>query len=214
MFEALLILWRSLKIGIRHAPVLLLLNALWLASLPTVILLPLTTAALMFAANRFVYDEQSVHELLTIVRGYLWVSVRWGIITGAAIGIMVLNGQFPICLRLILLLLASSWLALQLYVWPFLLEQTHKRLLGAVANSLLLGIAAPAYTISLLFYVGSLLVITLMIFAPAALFLISYFALVGNITVIEHLRTYGRVPDPGYARRDRLERNEKEAPPT
>ncbi len=117
--------------------------------------------------------------------------------------------HLPTCLNLILLFLAWIWLTLQLYLWPFLLEQSQKGLGEAVRNSLLLGIAAPAYTISLLFYVGAILGIFLSVFAPGALLLASYFALVGNITVIEHLRTYGRVPNPDYALH-----LPKQAPPT
>lgn len=202
MFEALLILWRSLKNWGRCAPVLISLNVLWLVSLPTVALWPLITAALMLAANRIAYGQPvRWRDLLDGMRIYGWVSLRWGVITTAAVGLIYWNDQFSPCVRVTLLFLAWGWLILQLYLWPFLLEQQQKRLVNAVRNSLLLSIAAPAYTISLLFYVGTIFMIFLSLYTPSALFLLSYLALVGNFTVIEHLNAYGRAPDPDQALR-------------
>ncbi len=57
MFEALVILWRSIKYWFRHAPVLIVLTILWAASLPTLVLWPLLTTALMLSANRIAYHQ-------------------------------------------------------------------------------------------------------------------------------------------------------------
>ena len=99
--------------------------------------------------------------------------------------------------QLILIALLSGgllWLAMQLYVWPFLLVQEDQRLRIAFKNAAFLALASPLYTLTLLAGAALATVLSLAAIAPLALFLISFLALLGNRAVLERLQTFGKLP--------------------
>jgi uncharacterized membrane protein YesL len=86
------------------------------------------------------------------------------------------------------------WIAVQFYVWPFLVEQEQKQLRIALKNALFLTLANPLYTLLLLGVVGLALVLSLLTVLPIAVFATSFISLLGNRAVVERLRTYGKLP--------------------
>jgi hypothetical protein len=194
MGDAIKTFQRSVIDWWHHAPLLMAANILWLLLSATLILLPVATAALYILTNRIVYQQKPrLTDVITGVRGYLWVSIRWAVVTLAAAAVIysLWAGWLPLGPQACLLLFSLLWFSFQLVLWPFLLEQPTKRLHLAVYHTILFGIGAPRFLIGLTVLTIPLLLVSLWLRVPLILFTISFMALLSSHAVHDQLATYG-----------------------
>jgi len=203
MPEALNVLWWSARTWIRNLIPLTLLSMVWAGLGATVVLFPFVTAGLFVVANRIVYGKPArLRDFVAGGRRYWWQGTQWVITNGVAgLVISVIVYAWPVKVELnewIALLAALStliWFALQFYFWPLMLETTQKQYSTVLFSMLMLLMAAPIYTLTLLAASGTLMWITLQTVWPVGLWVVSYVAGVANRAVIERLEQYGGEPD-------------------
>jgi len=178
---------------------LAVLNLLWLGMSLTVVLLPLATAGMYGATHRMAHGKgQHIGDFVDAARCYGWLSLRWALVNVVVGALWAVNYVFYGTVALVIqLLLAGAgvlWLAVQFYVWPFLMEQEQQNLRMALRNALFLALANPLYTLVLLALSGLVLALSLLAILPFAVFTASFLSLLGNRAVIERLRVYGKLP--------------------
>lgn len=198
MGDAIQTLRRSLLDWWHNAFALTAANVLWLILSATIILLPVATAALYILTNRIVYQQKPrLSDVMTGVRGYFWVSIRWAALTLGSIAVIygLFAGWLPSALQCCLLPFSLLWLSFQFALWPFLLEQPNKHLRYAVYQTILFGISAPRYVFVLVILIALVLVTSVLLRVPLAFFTISFMALFGSHAVHDQLALYGWTPD-------------------
>lgn len=205
MQAALSVYWQSLRDWYNGMVSLATMNAMWFGAALTVLLLAPATAGIYAATHSAARGTgQHLDDFVQGAREYLWVSVRWLLANVLVVVIFVVNVMFygaapgilPQFILIALLSVGLLWLAMQLYVWPFLMVQEDHRLRVALKNAAFLSLASPLYTLTLLAGAALAFVLSLATIAPLALFLISFLALLGNRAVLERLQTFGKLPGP------------------
>jgi hypothetical protein len=167
------------------------------------VLLPPATAGLYVVTNSIGHGTGGrIEDMLSGARTYALLSFRWAlanVMVGAVLAVELrFYGATEVTIGVIVQVLfvtaGALWLAMQFYVWPFLIEQEDKRLRVALKNALFLTLANPVYTLVLLGVVGLALALSALTMLPMAIFATSFISLLGNRAVIERLRTYGKLP--------------------
>lgn len=205
MQAALDVAWESLKDWYNGMVGLASLNLLWVGSGLTVLLLPPATAGLSAVTNSIAHGTgQHFDDFKGSARRYLWVSVRWLLLNGIVAALIAVNVVFygavdspiGVAFQVFVVTLAVLWLAAQLYVWPFLIEQEDKRLRLALRNAVFLALGTPLYTLTLLAVAAVVVVLSLATILPLMVFTASFLSLLGNRAVVERLTTFGKLPAP------------------
>lgn len=179
------------------------MNFVWLTLSLTVVLLPPATAG-MYAVTHSIARGTGAHfsDYWSGMRRYALISYRWALVTISAGAVWVVcfrfygtvPSNFGAVVQVILAAAGLVGLAVQLYVWPFLMVQTEKRLRLALKNALFLTLANPAYTLLLLGTVALALVFSLFAVLPLAVFATGFISLLGSQAVVERLTAYGKLP--------------------
>lgn len=194
MARPLRIVWLGLKATYDEMLLLAMLSLLvslsWLLIIPG----PPATAALYYVANRIASERSANFDLFK--EGFRRYFVRSWIISGISLLMLVifvagfffylgLPSQFPQwmqVLSVITLYLLIAWLAMQLYLFPVLIEQNLR--LGLVfRNALYLAFASPLFTgvllaaLALIVLLCGLTTILLIMMAPALVAVITSMAL-------------------------------------
>ena len=206
MIDALIVLWRGFGLWRRHIVVLTLASLGWAALSLTLLLLPPATAGLYALANRIAYGEPPhAAHFFAGARRYGALSFRWALVNLVA-GSLIYAGfavaDLPGLGRVALILVLGGWIAVQFYVWPLLFEAPHKRLLPALRTAPLLALAAPLYTVTLLWAVALIILTAAAIAEPLGALAAGFVALIGNLAVTERLAAFGGTPDARRARLD------------
>jgi uncharacterized membrane protein YesL len=135
---------------------LIVLNVVWfLSCLPLVTAIP-ATGGLFYATNQLAHDKPA--DWRTFVEGFrscFWLSWRWGVLNVVVIVVLGANLLFytqagtgwASTAQTAVFILLLLWTAIQLYTFPFLLEQADVQLRTAMRNSLVIIIKRPALTI-------------------------------------------------------------------
>jgi uncharacterized membrane protein YesL len=173
----------------------LLLALAWL----TIILGPPATFGLYYVTNRLAHGQSlGPQGLIEGGRRYFIASWRWMLLNLAVAVLLGVSYVFYASLpaawanfiQAAFILLAASWLIVQFYALPYLMEQEEQRVGLALRNAVFTALAAPGYT---LVVVGvAALIAALSIGTVAFLFLGGpcLLAALGNRAVIERLETY------------------------
>ena len=203
MQSALGVIWETLRDWWDGMVGLATFNLLWLGLSLTVILCPPATAGLYAVTNSLAHGKgQRLDDFVAAARCYAWVSWRWALIN-LVLGVLLavnlvfygsIAGAAAFLIQMALVIGAAVWLVMQFYVWPFLIEQEQKRLRVALRNALLLALANPLYTLTLLLISGLVIVLSLVAILPLGFFTMSFLALLGNRAVVERLIHYGKLP--------------------
>ena len=197
MRAAIRVLGTTVRIWYAHLFSVTLWSLLWAALSVTVVLFPPATAGLHGVARSMVAgDSPTLADFTRAARRYGWASVRWALLNALAGVVAAVNLAFysgmPALVAgaaLMLLALASAWwLGAQLYVWPLLLAQDEPRLRVALRRALLLTLAAPLYTLTLLGAAALLTALSVGAVVPLAIFWGGFLALLGHVAVRERLR--------------------------
>ena len=203
MQAALGVAWETLKDWYNVMVWLAALNILWIGSGLTVVLLGPATAGLAAVTNSIAHGTgQHFEDFKAGARDYLWISLRWLLLNVIVAALLAANVVFygaiesPIgpVFQVVAATLGAVWLAAQLYVWPFLMEQEDKRLRLALRNAVFLALGTPLYTLTLLAVAAAVVVLSIATVLPLAILTASFLALLGNRAVIERLTTFGKLP--------------------
>ena len=179
------------------------MNFIWLMLSLTVVLLPPATAGIYVVTNSIAHGTGGRFEdMLAGWRAYAWTSYRWALANLAAGIIFAVGFRFygaigtmpGVVIQVLFVTAGLLWIAIQFYVWPFLIEQEDKRLRIALKNALFLTLANPVYTLLLLSIVCMALAVSILTMLPIAVFATSFISLLGNRAVLERLKTYGKLP--------------------
>jgi len=174
------------------------LNILWfLLTLPIITALP-AIAGIYYSTNQLTHQNGAGWKtFLEGFRKYFWVSWRWGLLNLIAVLILVSNlffyGQYEtqwfIILRGISMGIGVLWAIIQLYTFPFLLEQKEPKVWLALRNSLILFAAHPVPVVSVAILVSVFMVLSTLFALPAWFFLtVSLSAYLANKVVVDSLQ--------------------------
>jgi len=203
MRSALDVFWESARDWYNGMIGLVVMNFLWLIMSLTVVLLPPATAGLYVVTNSIGHGTGGrIEDMLPGARAYALLSYRWAlvnIVVGVALAVSfsfygATDTILGIIIQALFVTAGVVWIAMQFFVWPFLIEQEVKQLRLALKNALFLTLANPVYTFVLLGAVGLALVLSVISMLPLAVFATSFISLLGNRAVIERLKTYGKLP--------------------
>lgn len=208
MQNALRVTWETLLDWWNSMVGLATMNLIWLGLSLTVVLFPPATAGIYSVTHSMAHGKgHHAGEFFDAARRYAWISLRWALanlVVGAVFAVNfvfygTLNKGWTLIIQVILAGVGIVWLAAQLYVWPFLMEQEQKRLRVALRNALFLTLANPLYSLVLLAVSGLVIVISLGAVLPFAVFTVSFLSLLGNRAVVERLTAYGKLPAPVHS---------------
>lgn len=181
------------------------LNLLWVLAALTVILLPPATAGVFVVTHSIARGTgQHASDFIEGARRYLLHSYAWALANGIAAGIVWANVQFygglgggaAFVMQMFTALLLTLWIAMQVYFWPFLIEQDTKSLRLAWKNALFLTLANPAYTLILLAASGAAVLLSALIILPLGVFTLTFLALLANRATRERLIAFGKLAHP------------------
>ncbi|MCJ7701847.1 MAG: YesL family protein, partial [Anaerolineales bacterium] len=131
---------------------LLKINALWVLLTLPILTAPGAMAGLFYSINKLAKNEPiNASTFFEGFRNYFWMSWRWTLLNLVVFITIYMNYDFYQniegsnleWLEGIFLGLGIIWSMLQLYIFPLLIEQSDKRLLVAVRNSVLLFFRHP-----------------------------------------------------------------------
>lgn len=203
MRPALDVIWETVLDWYNGMVGLVTMNLIWLVASLTVILMPPATAGLYVVTNDISLGTGAhFADYAAGARLYAWVSWRWAAVNILVVFTFVINFMFygatetflGVLVQVTLATVGLLWIAVQFYVWPFLIVQKEKHLRTALKNALFLTLANPVYTVLLLSMAGLALVLSLVTMLPLAVFATSFISLLGNRAVIERLKTYHKLP--------------------
>lgn len=154
----------------------IVLNVIWfVVSIPIITAFP-ALMGLVYTTNRLAHDKTINWRLFFEgFRTYFWLSFRWGLLNLIVVIVLFSNllfytqvtGDWVIWVRAIFITLMTFWLSLQMYVLPLLLEQEKPQLRRAFANSLVILIRRPVYTLWQALVIGIIAALSTFIIQPA-----------------------------------------------
>jgi uncharacterized protein DUF624 len=156
---------------------LILLNLVWfVVSLPIVTAIP-ATGGLFYATNKLAHGHRADwHTLIEGFRLYFWQSWVVGLANVAVIAVFSTNfllysfGNL-VWARGLVIVLALLWLALQIYLFPLLIEQEDPHLRLALRNSLVIILKRPLFTLGMTLGIAALILGTTYMIQPAWIFI-------------------------------------------
>ncbi|NLF79403.1 MAG: hypothetical protein GX573_27230 [Chloroflexi bacterium] len=197
------VVWNTVRDWYNGMVGLAAMNFVWLMLSLTVVLLPPATAG-MYVVTHSIAHGTGAHfsDYGSGMRRYAWLSYHWALVTvstGTVWGVCfrfygAVASDFGGVVQAVLAAVGLVGLAVQFYVWPFLIVQDEKRLGLALKNALFLTLANPVYTLILLGTVALALIFSLIAILPLAVFAVSFISLLGSRAVVERLTTYGKLP--------------------
>lgn len=180
--------------------VLMLINVLWLLCCVTIVLAPPATFGMFYATNELANGRGVGYaDFFAGLRRFFKIGWLWGILNVIAFFLVWLNIQFygqvaeswSLTLLFLTLIVAATWLMVQLFAVPYLIEQERKHLGIAMKNALFTLLATPLYSFLLALFVGTFLylimtqAIAVLLGAPA------FVALLSNRAVLNRLEAFG-----------------------
>ncbi len=184
---------------------LVVLNMLWLLSLVTIVLLPPATAALYAVTNEMMHTGSGgFSEFFEAGRRYFIKSWIWALMNLLMLAVIWANIVFygqqktdlAAIVQALFVMLGVYWLVIQFYFWPFLMEQTDKRVFLALRNSVLTALASPGFTLLMALAVILMVVLSVVFVLPAGVMTATVIALMGNHAVLNRLETFGKLQPP------------------
>ena len=180
-----------------------LIGLLWLLCWATIVLGPPATFGLYYVTNQLAHGRSlGLRGLVEGGKRYFVKSWLWMLLNLVAAAVSVVNtwfyGQFDadwaVIVRAFPLFLGLTWLVVQFYALPYLMEQKEESLKLALRNGLFTLLAAPGYTAVVAGLAALIAVLSVWLVAPAFLGAPCLIAALGTRAVRERLETY-RVRD-------------------
>lgn len=159
---------------------LILVNIIWfLLTLPVVTAIP-ALGGLYYATNRLAHQTPADWRIfLEGFRAHFWLSWRWGLMNVAGFGILgsslwfysQVEAGWAVWAHALMIGLLLWWFMIQVLTYPFLLEQTDRRLPVALRNSLVMLVRRPLFTVLTGTSIGALILLSVYLMRPAWIFL-------------------------------------------
>lgn len=159
---------------------LILVNIIWfLLTLPVVTAIP-ALGGLYYATNRLAHQTPADwRTFLEGFRAHFWLSWRWGLMNVAGFGILgsslwfysQVEAGWAGWVHALMIGLLLWWFMIQVLTYPFLLEQTDRRLPVALRNSLVMLVRRPLFTVLTGTSIGALILLSVYLMRPAWIFL-------------------------------------------
>jgi uncharacterized membrane protein YesL len=168
-------------------------------SLP-VVTMPAALSAL-FRVSHSAYTDPSEADLALFwdtFKENLLRALPWGVVSFGFIFINIANltaytelpGFMGYALRVIWVVALLLWLAVLLYTWPIYYEMSEPRLVEAARNAFVMVLQNPFFTMTILFCLGILLVISTILVALWVLLTCGVIAAVSTAAVLDRLGVY------------------------
>jgi uncharacterized membrane protein YesL len=170
-----------------------------LLSIPVVVASPVT-GGLYFATNQLAHGiDSSLSVFWEGVKIYLWPSYRWGFLNLLIAFMLSVNiwfygnvdwGIAPY-LRVAFIVFSVFWVALQLYTFPFLIEQEKPILKMALRNSFISVARFPLQSFGWMILISVIVVVSTFVFIPLwfviSMSLITYLSNRLTLSILEKL---------------------------
>lgn len=153
---------------------LLTINLLWVLLMLPIITIPPAFAGLFYATHQLANETKvSWRTFFEGFNKYLLKSYVWFLANAIVLGLLLFNIDLALQrpeiswlrqLSLIYWVLLFMWLVLQLYSFPFLIEQDEPRLILAFRNSAILWMKHLFFNLFLVILIGILVVISYFVF--------------------------------------------------
>ena len=187
------------------------LNIIWfLLTLPIVTAFP-AAAGLYYATNQLAHQKGAGWKtFFDGFRIHFWLSWRWGLLNAIILIVLVSNivfygqleAEWSVWLRGVIIGLSILWGIIQLYTFPFLLEQEKQRLSTALRNSIVLLATRPAPVLSVAFLSLVLAVLSTVIVLPAWFFFTASLSVyLANKVVIDSVKKLQKDGAPEISRK-------------
>ncbi|GIV81061.1 MAG: hypothetical protein KatS3mg051_0415 [Anaerolineae bacterium] len=187
---------------------LILVNIIWfLLTVPVITAIP-ALGGLYYATNRLAH--QSAADWRTFLEGFrthFWLSWRWGLLNLASLSIIgsslwfysQVDTVWAGWMHTLMIGVLLWWTLIQLLTYPFLLEQSDRRLRVAIRNSLVMLLRRPLFTVFTGISIGVLILVSIYLVLPAWTFvtgsLCTYLAnraVISTINSMQDQRSTGR----------------------
>ena len=193
-----MVVWRALKLWWQEWISILFLNLVWV-----LLLLPLVTAppatAVFFAMCKKLMDEEpwDLQDLLPLFRQLFFPAWKWALPNLLFVAVTAVNflayqsfdGLGWIVLRAFWGMLTFFWLLLNLFYWPFWLNQEEKRVYLTYSNAVRFLLKQPMTAILVTFLSLIVVAASLRIVFPLAVGLIGWVMLLG-LTAVQNTLAY------------------------
>jgi uncharacterized membrane protein YesL len=176
-----------------------IIGLIWCVCWFTVVLGPPATFGLYYVTNQLAHGRSlGIRGFLEGGRHYFLKSWLWMLLNLVVAVVSVVNiwfyGQldadWAAIVQVILLFLGLTWLVVQFYALPYLMEQEKESLKLALRNGLFTFLAAPGYTAVLAGLAALIAVLSVLLVAPLLLGAPCLIAALGNRAVRERVETY------------------------
>jgi uncharacterized membrane protein YesL len=210
MRAALGVLGRTLRDTWDAWIALAVLNILWLGMSITVVLMPPATVAMFEATHELAGGRtMSVSEFLRAVprhflRAWAWAALNLvvGVVLAVNLAFYARDELWAVAVRALFAVATFIWAVAQLLVWPYLFEQVDPSVRRAVRNSLLTVVAAPGFSLVLGVVAAVVVIVSVTLILPVAVFSIAFLGLLGSHAVRDRLVAFGKRPPPAAAEDD------------
>lgn len=175
---------------------LITINILWVAFTLIIVTIPPAFAGLYYATNQLAQDKPVTSR--TFFEGfkkYFLVSYGWFLSNGVVISLLLFNISLSNQVSETWLqsltgfywIVIVIWVCLQIYSFPFLIQQEKPKLTLAIRNSAILMLKHGIFSLSLSIIIGILVIISAYLF-PSWLFIsASFFAYLANLGLVNLL---------------------------
>lgn len=196
MIKPFSVIWHALRLWWRDLIGMIFLNILWFGLQIPIVTGPPATAVLYTIAQRIHKDEYwEMQELWPLLRELFWPAWRWALPNGLFLGVMLGNlyayqsaeGIGWLLLRLFWGSVLSVWLALNLFYWPFWLNQEDKSLRVTLANCSRFFLLNPLPAIILVAFCAVLMTVSVLTTVPLVAGAVCLLALLGITAVSDSL---------------------------
>ena len=171
------------------------------------ITVPPPTAGAFYYANRIAREKSAnFSDFWEGTKKYAVRAWIFGVVDVLALGLFVLNiwfyprafqGMWVIWVQSVFVALTVYWLALQIYIWPILLEQKEEKLRLAVRNAAVLAFSNPLMTLIVGLALLLIIAVSLALTLPAVFVMICTVALIANRAVVLLLEPYREQAEAG-----------------
>ena len=197
MGATLRVIGRAIRLWWREVYILILFNIIWFALQLPIITGPAATAAMYAVARRIAHDEfiEPSHGWQAF-RQMFWPALKWGglslVIVGAGVGNFWLyqgsSGAGWAILRITWGTIILGWVLLNLFYWPFWLNQDDRSIRTTLRNSIVFLTKRPGLGLSLALINIVLITASALVTLPLLTATMALVALIGIVAVEEELK--------------------------
>jgi hypothetical protein len=198
------VFWQALKDTWEELFSLAIVNLVWLASILTVILIPVTTAGMYYVTNRVAHGKTfHFSDFIEGIKLFWWRSLLWFLANILIVFLVIMNLQFyasfqatwSVFVNGLWLAVLAFWLSMQLYFWPLLIEQEQPKMLLTWRNCAYLILANPFYGFFMVCFTIVLFAVSVALTLPLIFVGMALVGLLGNNAVLTLLVKFGIIKE-------------------